>query len=140
MDIKQLRWRPLVCAAAGLAGLLVAACADTESERVSATPTWTEMTASGGALSSCQGCHSDPASSAPFGLSFSPDQYTAVLAATSTDCPAATKIVNPGDHFTSVLYLVAVGDVTCTVSPLPMPGGTAAAPQIAAWIDAKAPQ
>ena len=143
MDTKQLSWRLALCAAAGVAGLMLTACADTGSEEVSAAPTWSEMTASGGTLSACQTCHGDPASSAQGGLSLAADQYTAVLAATTSVCTGASKVVDVGHHASSVLYLVAVGDSSCSGVPaadLPMPGGPAAAPQISSWIDSGAPQ
>ena len=142
MDTKQLRWRALMWAMAAIASLLLAACADTEGEKktVVAASTWTQMTASGGTLSSCQGCHTGTAGSAPGGLSLDADQYSAVLAGGSSLCTGITKLVNVGDHTTSALYLVAADSSICTFSPSPMPGGQAVAPEIAAWIDAGAPQ
>jgi len=133
-------------AMAGLAGLLLAACADTEGQQKTtvAASTWTQMTANGGALTVCQGCHGDPANLASGGMSLAPDQYSAVLAQGSLLCSGATKVVNPGDHTTSVLYLAAIGSSSCTGIPsndLPMPNSNPAiAAEIAAWIDAGAPQ
>jgi hypothetical protein len=99
-------------------------------------PTWTELTASGGAIAANCSCHS--ASAVP---NLTTGQYSTILAEYGIANPTIRYVV-PGDKSTSLLYLATVGGSgVVSVGPgIPMPGGSSAAADIAAWIDGGAPE